>query len=515
MASNPPPSGASSTGRTQDDPAGETLRAEEDRIARALQGAYVGTENWRDSTALQPALEQLREFAQRNPARASALWERVVPGDPDPPAFLNKDRSAAWTGSIGQALERSATFDRATGPSPEASAEPSAPAPARASAESAAQPAAAGTSGSAPRPEESMREVFAQKLARRYHVIESGYYSRDQKMDLVFRDDEKFIRTRREDTATISDMLDLAQSKGWQAINVSGSREFRAQVWLQASERGLQVQDYQPTPLDLALLEERTKGISRRERSEPSEPTERAEPVQGRPQAERTVADQAANKAPDKDVSKDAPTPGATERPGAPVTFSEAELDKMRMLRERLERDGASEVTMARVMKATEERFARERYYIGVLIDHGRAPYPNANDGRTTAYVTLETTMGMRTEWGEDLPRAIQAAGVQRGDSITLRMVGRESVAVGVPTKDASGQVVGSETRMVERNQWEVTAINRLNEQQRAEANKRAQASVRSELVGVVPPARAAAERSDELARNAQAMRVHHGERTR
>ena len=68
------------------------------------------------------------------------------------------------------------------------------------------------------------------------------------------------------------------------------------------------------------------------------------------------------------------------------------------------------------------------------LIEHGAAPYRNIKDGSDSYYVTLRDTRGNeRTVWGVDLERAIEGAGVVSGDTINLKLLGKQSVIVPVP----------------------------------------------------------------------------------
>jgi hypothetical protein len=58
------------------------------------------------------------------------------------------------------------------------------------------------------------------------------------------------------DEQQIQDMLTLAQSKGWKSIKVSGSRDFKQQVYVLAQSQGIAVKGYTPTAEDLARVEQ-------------------------------------------------------------------------------------------------------------------------------------------------------------------------------------------------------------------------------------------------------------------
>ena len=54
--------------------------------------------------------------------------------------------------------------------------------------------------------------------------------------------DAKSIRTSHNEGVAISDIILLARDRGWQALKVSGTAEFKDAVWLEASKAGLSVQ---------------------------------------------------------------------------------------------------------------------------------------------------------------------------------------------------------------------------------------------------------------------------------
>ncbi|RFB76678.1 LPD7 domain-containing protein [Methylovirgula sp. 4M-Z18] len=49
-------------------------------------------------------------------------------------------------------------------------------------------------------------------------------------------------------------IVQLAEAKGWQAIEVKGTKDFRRDVWMQASLKGMPVRGYEPTEKDKAAL---------------------------------------------------------------------------------------------------------------------------------------------------------------------------------------------------------------------------------------------------------------------
>ncbi|SSY70681.1 LPD7 domain-containing protein [Alysiella crassa] len=83
------------------------------------------------------------------------------------------------------------------------------------------------------------------------------YTAPDNPQTVLFEDKGKTIQTARDDKQTIQDMLDVAKAKGWDSIKISGSQEFKQQMWLEAESRGIATKGYKPSPEDLAILERR------------------------------------------------------------------------------------------------------------------------------------------------------------------------------------------------------------------------------------------------------------------
>ena len=77
------------------------------------------------------------------------------------------------------------------------------------------------------------------------------YYADYKQTSEVMRAKPHEITTKRDDRQTVSAMLDLAQSRGWQTIRLRGSDDFRREAWVQAQVRGIKSEGYTPTNTDL------------------------------------------------------------------------------------------------------------------------------------------------------------------------------------------------------------------------------------------------------------------------
>jgi Large polyvalent protein-associated domain 7 len=83
------------------------------------------------------------------------------------------------------------------------------------------------------------------------------YYSDYQQKSEVMRAKPQQITTKLDDRQTVSAMLDLAQSRGWQTVKLRGSEAFKREVWVQAQVRGIKAEGYQPKNTDLQEADRR------------------------------------------------------------------------------------------------------------------------------------------------------------------------------------------------------------------------------------------------------------------
>ncbi len=92
----------------------------------------------------------------------------------------------------------------------------------------------------------------------------------------------------------------------------------------------------------------------------------------------------------------------------------------------------------------------------GELVETGETKFrPEDEDARETPYVDLKTGDGVvQRLWGVSLPKALKAAGVSWGDTVTLRKDGVEIVKVEVTVVDKETGGKRTEEREVERNVW-------------------------------------------------------------
>jgi hypothetical protein len=77
------------------------------------------------------------------------------------------------------------------------------------------------------------------------------YYADYQQKSEVIRAQKNRITTKLGDRQTVSAVLDLAQSRGWDRIKLRGSESFRREAWVQAQVRGIETSGYRPRQTDM------------------------------------------------------------------------------------------------------------------------------------------------------------------------------------------------------------------------------------------------------------------------
>lgn len=91
-------------------------------------------------------------------------------------------------------------------------------------------------------------------LAGTHHLEDAGgerrYYEDYRRRSLALSAGDSTISSKREDLATIRAMLALAEARGWTAIAIRGSADFRREAWIEAQARGLEAQGYKATAPD-------------------------------------------------------------------------------------------------------------------------------------------------------------------------------------------------------------------------------------------------------------------------
>ena len=92
-------------------------------------------------------------------------------------------------------------------------------------------------------------------LKGRYIFSGGKYLSADNQRTELFEDKGRSLTTKRSDSQIVADMLEVAQAKGWTSLKLSGSKEFKREMFLAAESKGISTKGYKPSASDLELLE--------------------------------------------------------------------------------------------------------------------------------------------------------------------------------------------------------------------------------------------------------------------
>ena len=255
-----------------------------------------------------------------------------------------------------------------------------------------------------------------ESIASRYVVADGKYLSAANMTTVLFVDSGKKISTAKTDTQTINDMLEVAKEKGWDSIKLSGSKEFKAMMYVAAESQGIRTSGYRPTPEDLALVEK-----LRQDRSLNS--------IEATPERALSVAVEPAKVPP-------APYPG-DKRPRAPDTPASA------------------------VAPAAEKDIGER------IVELGNAPYRHNPENQHSPYIVLEREGKERTVWGVDLPDAMERSGAKVGDRIRLQSLGKQPVELEVPQRNEAGEVTGMKKEQVSRNLFKMEVVGHERDERR------------------------------------------------
>jgi Large polyvalent protein-associated domain 7 len=219
----------------------------------------------------------------------------------------------------------------------------------------------------------------------------------------AFRDLGRRLTTPSENTQVIHSLIEIAQSRGWTEVSVTGTERLRHEAWRQARLTGLSVRGFRPSEEQRAqLLRDLGRNLPR--------------------PADRTDS-----------LSTDA---GPASAPASDRTTE------------------PSSVPGDRSLSSIDSGGVRERI-AGRLLDHGRDAYRHDPNEDSSYFVRLQTRDGPREIWGKDIERAVTKSLTQpqRGDEVILQRTGRDAVTVQRPGKGAEGQ---SQSRPVDvyRNRW-------------------------------------------------------------
>lgn len=98
-------------------------------------------------------------------------------------------------------------------------------------------------------------------IGKAYYVEEKDgerrYFDDYQRRALAMRATATSVSTKREDLNTVRAMLELAEARGWQTVQIRGSSEFRREAWIEATARGLEGRGFAATDVERQEAERR------------------------------------------------------------------------------------------------------------------------------------------------------------------------------------------------------------------------------------------------------------------
>lgn len=217
----------------------------------------------------------------------------------------------------------------------------------------------------------------------------------------AFKDLGRRLTTSSENTQVVHSLIQIAHSRGWSEVTVTGTERFRQEAWRQARMAGVAVRGYRPTDVEQAQL---IRAMARH--------------LSGRSSG--------ATDAISADASSSA-APSAGNPVAAPIP---------------------------QVVPEARPRGSTERI-AGKLIEHGRDSYRHDPQEEMSYFVSVQTREGRREIWGKDLERAMTKSLTQPqvGDEVVLQKTGRDAVTVTRQERDGAGQLRPKEID-THRNRW-------------------------------------------------------------
>lgn len=326
----------------------------------------------------------------------------------------------------------------------------------------------------------------AEALRKRFLEAGETFYFRTapgEKEKVAFTDQGRRLITEHDDPSVIHGMILRAQEKGWTAVRVKGTEEFKAEAWVQASMAGLDVEGYRPRALDLARRLDRTSQHPLH-RATATHPVDRLVPQDG---------------------TATSPAPEPKDALSAGQRMAVATLETI--LRGR--GDSATMITAA--VEEAKARFQGERVVVGTVLEHGIDHYDHDPKKEKSYFVKVSTTNGERDIWGVDLARAYEQSEANVGDAVALVQQAHEPVTVQVPVRDESGASVGTASQPATRNRWDVVNLQSLGSGERENLVAAARVSTQEPVIHRFDQTAARTDLAPELTRTRAQERTREG----
>lgn len=96
-------------------------------------------------------------------------------------------------------------------------------------------------------------------IDKKYIEVDGKHYEKGNERVVVFEDLGTKLKSSSNDKVHIADIVAYAQAKNWDTLQLSGSKEFKREAWLQAESQGLKTKGYTPDEIDKAVLKDLTE----------------------------------------------------------------------------------------------------------------------------------------------------------------------------------------------------------------------------------------------------------------
>ncbi len=286
--------------------------------------------------------------------------------------------------------------------------------------------------------------VAPEMLRNHYLNVKNKYYFREDESKLAFKDKGERLATRHNDPEVARSMVALAKAKGWDPIKIKGKKEFKREVWLQASLNGIKVQGYRPSDIDRAKLGALLKDAEHKADKSLNSNEQAPDP------ARHVEAKEGSSKAAQRDEPVDRSAVVDEHRRG----LSEKQHAALEGLKTVLCARGDTEKVISMAVERATERFQANHVYVGKVLEKGAAPYENDLKNEKSYYVKLHTEAGEKIVWGVDLARTMEKSQVKVGDKVALAYQGRHQDTVKVKERDEQGKVIGKSEVTTNRITW-------------------------------------------------------------
>ena len=268
----------------------------------------------------------------------------------------------------------------------------------------------------------------------------------------IIEDNGSSLKLKRKNGKAYEAAMELALAKGWKSIELNGKPKMLGQAWLEAKMKGLEVVNYTPTEKDREALAQRIAERDAAIAKEQSPETVEVRPVidgEGREvMAKVTTTVEQQGTASDKSAE-----PVASGKPLQQSTITRTTTRLNDVVRTdvqpgvtpkgmRAPRKGKDLVQREIAEAVAEEKSAEVGGFDiekgGTLVEQGTAPYNHNPNAKASPYAVLVNDEGVpHTFWGQDLPRSIQEAGAEVGDTVSL--IAGERTPVSVPVQQPDG----------------------------------------------------------------------------